>query len=301
MRTEGFLEVDTPVLRYFEDPTHNPLFYTAGPNGWPRLHLRTCPEEYTRRCACVLNKAFEVAKCFRNEKATSNGNGLLHLPEFTMLEAYEVDADLEAALRMIETLVRTAVTQCMGTSSVMYQENSLDFSRPFRRVRVLDALLESGAPEAKQFVEKHRVAEPVLIPGEPQVLQRLLDAHVKPMLVQPSVLTHFPRSADYYPDRAIGNEMQRGEFVVAGIEAGEVAALHHDADHLQKHISSAITSRHGAHAAPQLLDVDYIEEIRAFGRPVGGGAIGIDRLLMVLCNSTDIREVVWYPSITNFY
>ena len=54
LQGEGFVEVDTPVLRYYEDPTDNPPFVTLGPGGWPRLRLRTCPEEYTRRCACVI-------------------------------------------------------------------------------------------------------------------------------------------------------------------------------------------------------------------------------------------------------
>jgi lysyl-tRNA synthetase class 2 len=135
LQDEGFVEVDTPILRYYEDPTDNPPFVTLGPRGWPRLHLRTCPEEYTRRCACVFGKAFEIGKSFRNERIPKNEDRRIHLPEFTMAEIYEVDLDLDAALDRIETAVRAGVRGAHGSGAVLYQNHQLDFDSKFHRIK----------------------------------------------------------------------------------------------------------------------------------------------------------------------
>lgn len=297
LQKNDFIEVDTPILRYYEDPTDNPAFVTLGPLGWPRLHLRTCPEEYTRRCACVYEKAFEVGKCFRNERIVSQDGRRIHLPEFTMVEIYEIDADLKVALNRIEDVVRSIVRDVLGGDKITYQGTGILFGAPFRRLKVLDSLIESGNREAVTFAKKHAKAKPRLIPDEPRVLHELLDKHVKPALLQPTFLTHFPKSADYYPDRLIGNEVQRAELVIGQMEVGEIGELQPDGCLLQGHSTSAIRARHGEGAENHLVDEDYIAEIRAFNRPVGGGAIGIDRLLQLLCDTTDIREVVWYPFV----
>jgi len=301
LHDQGFVEVDTPILRYYEDPTDNPPFVTLGPGGYPRLHLRTCPEEYTRRCACLFGKAFEVGKCFRNERTPSGGDRRIHLPEFTMVEIYEADLDLDASLDRIEGVVRAVVGGVQTNGAVTYQQRELDFTTPFRRVRVLDSLDESGNDEARAFAAKHRSAEPRFLEGEDRVVHRLIHEHVKPSLVQPTFLTHFPKSADQYPDRFIGNEVQRAELVVSCMEVGEIGALQPDWDVLQRHATAAVRERHGHTATTHLVDVDYLAEIKAFDHAVGGGAIGIDRLLMLLCDTKDMREVVWYPLVGKFH
>ncbi len=301
LNTEGFIEVDTPILRCCEDPTDNPPFVTLGPLGWPRLHLRTCPEEYTRRCACVFNKAFEIGKCFRNERIKRPSSHRYHLPEFTMAEIYEVDADLGSSLKRMENTVNRIVQDVLNTLDVPYQKQTLRFEVPFQRIKVLDALEKHGHGTAKDFVKRHKDAEPVLIPGEDRLLHQLLDKYVKPKIFQPTFLTHFPKSADQLPDLAVGNEIHRAEFVVAHIEIGEVGALQPDAKLLHQHVRSAITDRHGHLSVDHLVDMDYVAEVGEFNRPVGGGAIGIDRLLMLLCDTTDMRDVVWYPSVGKYY
>ncbi|MBI3776645.1 MAG: hypothetical protein HY273_14080 [Gammaproteobacteria bacterium] len=301
LQGEDFVEVDTPTLRYYEDPTDNPPFVTLGPGGWPRLHLRTCPEEYTRRCACVFDKAFEIGKSFRNELLPLGGTLRTHMPEFTMAEIYQVDLDLAEALHCIENATRAAVIGIHRSGLVPYQGVELNFNAQFKRIKVLDALAQSDDPLAQEFVAKHRAAVPVLIVGEDRILHRLLDNCVKPTLEQPTFLTHFPKSADQLPDRFIGNEIQRAELVIAGIEIGEVGALQPDGNLLHQHATTAVQDRHGHAASNHLVDVDYLDEIKAFNRPVGGGAIGIDRLLMLLCNTKDLWEVVWYPFVGKFY
>ncbi len=297
---EDFVEVDTPILRYYEDPTENPPFVTLGVGGWPRFHLRTCPEEYTRRSTCVFDKAYEIGKCFRNETNRFSGAQRSHIPEFTMVEIYEVDVDLEGALRCIEQTVRCLVREVHDGWIVQYQEEKLDFREPFQRIKVLDALEKCGEPKAIEFVAMHRTAPPEFISGEDQKLESLIKKYIEPGLIQPTFLTHFPKSADQLPDRNEGNEVQRAELIVAGKELGEVGALQPDSEILRKHCVAAIRERYGHTLDDSLVDIDYLAELKAFNRAVGGGAIGIDRLLMLLCDTNDIRDVVWYPFVGQF-
>lgn len=296
MDDEGFVEVDTPVLRYHEDPTDNPVFTTFGPGGWPRLHLRTCPEEYTRRAACVFGRVFEVAKSFRNERYFPSRDGCLHLPEFTIVEMHEVDTPLDAAMGRLESTLKTIAEEVGCTERCLGR--NIDFKTPFRRVRVLDALLESGAQEAVEFAQRHRESTSSYVPGEDVALHRLLDIHVKPRLIQPTFLMFFPCSADQISCCSVGNEAQRAELDCGGIEIGEVAELQPDSEKLAHHVSCAIHDRHGLGAVDELADSDYIAEVRLLDRSVSVAGFGLERLLMILCGVDDIREVTWYPGNT---
>ncbi|NQE44887.1 Lysine--tRNA ligase, partial [ANME-1 cluster archaeon GoMg2] len=97
-----FIEVDTPILRGYEDPTDNPIFTTMGPRGWPRLHLRTCHEEFVRRTLSLHPKVFEIGKAFRNEDIISD----IHLPEFQLLEHYEKSSEPTIAINRIQELIK---------------------------------------------------------------------------------------------------------------------------------------------------------------------------------------------------
>jgi lysyl-tRNA synthetase class 2 len=293
---EGYVEVDTPILRRAEDSTDNPLFQTAGPGGWPRLHLRTCPEEYTRRAACAFGKAFEIARSFRNERIPHTEGARFHLPEFTILEFHQVDTDLRASMILFEQTLREVVASVCA-EGVNYRGREIDFSRPFQRVNVLEALAASGDSEAAAFARRHTEANPVFIPGEDIRLRDLIDRLVRPGLTQPTFLTYFPRSADQISCHADGNAVARAEFDCCGFEVGEVAELQPDHAVLREHITAAVRDRHGDAALGELVDRDYLAEVEAFRREVSVCGIGIERLLMILCDTDDIREVVWYPSV----
>lgn len=295
---KGFIEVDTPILRYAEDPTDNPPFITFGSQGWPRLHLRTCTEEYTRRAACAFDSVFEIGKCFRNETINKSNPHNTHLTEFTMIEMYQANANLDQALLLMEETIHYIIAESMGVDKVSYQGIEVDFNLPFKRIKVLDAIDEFAGGEATDFTRMHRNASDNFIVGEDVKLNRYLDDNVKPKIFNPTFLTHYPRSADQYPDVTKNNEVLRAELVCCGIEIGEVGELQPRFDILDKHIRSAINDRHGQENADQLVDNCYLDEIKYFNKNIGGGAFGIDRLLMLLCNTKDVREVVWYPLIS---
>lgn len=285
----GFVEVDTPIVRSLATDCSSSLGLVSG----TRLHVRACLEEYTRRCACLFGKAFEIGKCFRNEELATIEERRTHLPEFTMAEFYEVDADLEASLVRMEDMIRN-LSKRLGIARVKHRGCIARFDAPFRRMKVLNAIEALGPTDAKRFALRHRASDSVYDIEQQQILRTLIDCYVVPSISDPTFLTHFPKSADDYPDPVIGNEVQRAELIVGGMELGEVGCLQENADILEEYLMQFRTSSGEGKLTD--MDRDYLVEVRKFNCRVGGGGIGVDRLLMLFCESCDIRDVVWYPS-----
>ena len=294
----GYLEVDTPILRLSEDPTDNPVFSTLGPLGWPRLHFRTCPEEYTRRAAAVFGRAFEIGKSFRNAPIVPDNGPRRHLAEFTLVEFYEHGDTLENAINLLWGILKD-IAQDLTSLQISFEGNAVDLSGDYVRLEVLSALEETGNPECHEFVCKHLNSSIHFDrDGESKHLEKLINKYVRPTLVQPTFLSDFPRSADPLPDEHIDNCLQRAELTIGGMEVGEVAVLQTDVNTLNDHVQRAINDRHGETASVYLVDQAYLDEIKELNCKVIGGGFGFDRFLMLLTGVSDIREVVWYPGVS---
>ncbi len=296
-----YVEIDTPVLRLWEDATDNPLFSTVAFSGWPRLHLRTCPEEYTRRAAACLGKAFEIGKSFRNEKIVEDSSPRQHLAEFTHVEFYELGNDLDGVIKLLWKILGD-VARTLDLPTVSFNGSEIDFFGEYKCFTIYEVLSDSSHPDCAKFIADHWGGSP---PGDRQQeskrLEDLLDKYVRPKLLQPTFLSCFPSTADEYPDPTIDNCVQRAEFTIAGIEIGEVAVLQTDVAKLKKHISDALENRHGDASSSTLLDKAYLHEIEVLSSSVIGGGFGLDRLMMILADDSDIRNVVWYPGLSEYF
>lgn len=292
----GFIEIDTPILRFWEDMTNNTLFLTSlGSRGFPRLNLRSCPEEYIRRAVIPFFRAFEIGKSFRNEFGTNEETINKYLPEFTLIEFYETPADFENSIKRIEDMVLSIFNNLQIKKKIEFNGNVIDFEAPFKRIKVLDAIKEYCGENGRAFLYKLSLTKS----NKQELfdeLNFLIENKIKPKLINPTFLTHFPEKADIYPDLVENDLVLRAEFICGTIEVGEVGTLQANTDVLKKHIYQSIKDRHKLEfAANNLIDIDYITELKREIPPVGGGGLGLDRLLMVLTNNTDINNVVWYP------
>lgn len=297
----GYLEVDTPILRLREDSTDNPLFSTLVYSGWPRLHLRTCPEEYTRRAAACFGKAFEIGKSFRNAEIAGDLSSRRHLAEFTHVEFYEKDDNLESAIELLWGII-CDIARKTELTTVIFDGSPIDLSGDCKCLTIYDALRNTSKPECECFIEDHWGENPPKDrEAQSKRLDDLLDKYVRPDLLQPTFLYCFPPTADEYPDPIVDNCVQRAEFNIGGIEIGEVAALETDVVKLRQHICDALRNRYGNTACPTLLDDAYLDEIKELSSPVIGGGFGLDRLMMILAGECDIRDVVWYPGLSEYF
>lgn len=295
--TEGFIEIETPILRLWEDATDNNLFVTTiGSRNFPRIHLRSCPEEYTRRAVIPFLRTFEIGKSFRNENSyRKTSNIQTYLPEFTLIEFYETPADFENGMLRLEEVI-LKVLKCLNLPNQLeFNNNKVSFKTPFKRLRVLDAINLFGGEEGKTFIGNMydtKYDKQTLF----KELNCIIEKKIKPNLVNPTFITHFPREADVFPDISDNGFVLRAELICGGIEIGEVGTLQSDSQLLHNHLEKAILERHlSTYAIDHLLDKDFIVELKRKIPHIGGGGLCIDRLVMLLTNTLDISDVVWYP------
>ncbi|MEX0673195.1 MAG: lysine--tRNA ligase [Gaiellaceae bacterium] len=291
---EGFVEVETPILqpRYgggFADPfvTH----YNALEQDY---YLRIADELYLKRLIVGgLEKVYEIGKDFRNE-----GFSYKHQPEFTQLEWYEAYADYRDTMARMEELVETAALAACGTTRFTYRGHEVDVKRPWRRVKLVDALAAEGLwsrdeQELRGALEE-RGTDTKSDRTWAQLVDHALTAYVEPALIEPTILHDYPielspfaRTTD--DDPAI---VERFEFFVGGTELGNAYSELNDADEQAERFAMQETQEQGEPGDP-----DFVEALAHGMPPTGGLGLGIDRLTMVLTGSDTIRDVVLFPAL----
>jgi lysyl-tRNA synthetase class 2 len=291
---EGFVEVETPTLqpRYggaFAEPfvTH----YNALDQDY---YLRIADELYLKRLIVGgLERVYEIGKDFRNE-----GVSYKHQPEFTQLEWYEAYADYRDTMARMEELVETVALAVTGTTRFAYRGHEVELKRPWKRLKLVDALAAEGLwtrdeAELRRALEE-RGTDTTADRTWAQLVDHALTAYVEPALVEPTILHDYPielspfaRTTD--DDPAI---VERFEFFVGGTELGNAYSELNDADEQAGRFAMQDTRELGEEGDP-----DFVEALSYGMPPTGGLGLGIDRLAMVLTESDSIRDVVLFPAL----
>jgi lysyl-tRNA synthetase, class II len=296
---EGFVEVETPILqpRYgggFAEPfvTH----YNALDEDY---YLRIADELYLKRLIVGgLEKVYELSKDFRNE-----GTSYKHQPEFTMLEWYEAYADYRDTMERMENLVEHVAQTVCGTTRFTYRGHDVDLKKPWRRVKLIDALDEHGlwnGDEKKLRAEvEQRGLETKNDRTWAQLVDHALTAFVEPALIEPTILHDYPielspfaRTTD--DDPAV---VERFEFFVGGTELGNAFTEINDSQEQAERFALQQSEREAGDVTAEEGDPDYVEALAHGMPPTGGLGLGIDRLAMVLTGRDTIRDVILFPTL----
>jgi lysyl-tRNA synthetase, class II len=292
---EGFLEVETPILqpRYgggFAEPfvTH----YNALDTDY---YLRIATELYLKRLIVGgLERVYELGKDFRNE-----GLSYKHQPEFTMVEWYEAYADYRDTMARMEELVATVTREVLGgRTEVEYRGHRVDLGKPWRRVRLVDALEEHGLwtrdpLELREVLEDRRV-DTNRDELWSQLVDHALTTFVEPSLVEPTILYDYPVELSPFA-RATEDDprfVERFEFYVGGTELGNAFSEINDPMEQAERFAQEMGREGG-----EPFDSDYVEALSYGMPPTGGLGLGIDRLAMVLAGKDTIRDVVLFPAL----
>jgi lysyl-tRNA synthetase class 2 len=296
---EGFVEVETPILqpRYgggFAEPfvTH----YNALDEDY---YLRIADELYLKRLIVGgLEKVYELSKDFRNE-----GLSYKHNPEFTQLEWYEAYADYRDTMERMENLVEHVAQTVCGTTRFTYRGHDVDVSKPWRRVKLVDALAEHGLWTRDEAELRDRLGERGVDTQNDRTWAQLVDhaltAFVEPSLVEPTILHDYPielspfaRTTDDDP-----RIVERFEFFVGGTELGNAFTEINDAEDQAERFALQQSEREAGDAMAEEGDPDYVEALAYGMPPTGGLGLGIDRLAMVLTGRDTIRDVILFPTL----
>ncbi len=301
----GFVEVETPVLQSIPGGGAARPFATESYAMDTRLYLRVALELYLKRCIIGgIDRVYEIGRNFRNE-----GVSFKHSPEFTMLELYQAYADYQDIMYLTEDMVATAARAAVGRTRVRWGDAEIDFSPPWQRMPLRTAIAEySGIDYAEHpdAASLRRAAEGAGLHTEPdwnrgKIMDELLTAFVEPRLIQPTFLTDYPTEfpgstlAKGKPDNP--DEVERFEAFAGGIEIANAFSELNDPRIQYERFMQQVRAREAGDVEAQPFDQDFLVALEHGMPPTGGLGLGIDRIVMLLTDQHNIRDVILFPQL----
>ena len=296
---DGFLEVETPALQADYGGAFARPFATHSNELDQDIYLRIAGGElYLKRLIVGgLEKVYEIGRVFRNE-----GVSYKHNPEFTMLEWYEAYADYNDTMERFETLVETVALEILGTTKVTYRGHEIDLKRPWRRVKLVDALQEHGVwsedeAELRVILESRGITT-TEDKTWAQLVDHALTNYVEPKLVEPTFLHDYPVRLSPFARATDGDDqiVERFEGYVGGTELCNAFSELNDAVEQEERFRMQAEEGAGGNVEAEPGDEDYVQALSYGMAPTGGLGFGIDRLAMVLAGKESIRDVILFPA-----
>lgn len=301
---KNFLEVETPMLQSIAGGAAALPFVTHHNSLGIDLFLRIAPELYLKRLLVggLSDKIFEINRNFRNE-----GISMKHNPEFTMMEVYQAYADYDDMLSMTEELVTTIAQKIFNSLTFQYKNHTLSFERPWRKISMIDSIKEITHIDFMQLKdpkEAAKAAKSLDIHIEEganwgKIIEAVFSEKVEPTLIQPTHITHFPKEISPLArqDRVNPELTERFETFVNGWEIANAFSELNDPIEQRKRFEQQLAEIDKGDKEAHKLDEDFLHALEYGMPPAGGLGIGIDRLVMILTNADNIRDVIAFPTM----
>ena len=299
----GFLEVETPGLQPLYGGAAARPFTTHHNTYDQTLYLRISDELYLKRLVVGgIDRVYEIGHNFRNE-----GVSRKHNPEFTMMECYQAYADYRDMMALVEEMIEAVATEVCGGTRVVYQGREIDLSRGWPRIALgesiasatgIDVLAHADLADLQAAVRAAGV-EAADAPTWAHLVDDLFSRHVEPDLVQPTLVTDYPAELSPLAKRSVADPRlaERFEPFIAGMEIGNAFSELNDPDDQRERMEQQVRARAAGDDEAQPLDEDYLVALEHGLPPTGGLGIGVDRLVMVLADAANLREVILFPHL----
>jgi lysyl-tRNA synthetase class 2 len=265
------------------------------------LFMRVAPELYLKRLVIGgLERVFEINRNFRNE-----GISTQHNPEFTMLEFYQSYATHEDLMAMTEELFCSMVKRFHGGLKLTYGGKEIDFTPPWRKIRLKDSLIEIADLDPAILKDPKRAEEVARELGlelkkgisHGRILGDLFEEKVEPNLLQPTFITHYPTEISPLSRRNAEDPevVDRFELFISGREiANGFSELNDPIDQRERFLQQ-IKEKFDEADLYLRLDEDFLRALEFGMPPTAGEGIGIDRWVMILADAPSIRDVILFP------
>ena len=299
----NYLEVETPIMHSVLGGAAAKPFTTHHNALDMDLYLRIAPELYLKRLVVGgLEKVFEINRNFRNE-----GLSTKHNPEFTMLEYYSAYADFNDQMAFIEDLFKTLTEQVLGSSKIDQNGVSYDFSQPFKKISLKDAVSEKLSVDSSSLEERNFLLEigkkykldnlDNLSDGK--ILFELFEELVEDDLIKPTFITGYPKDVSPLSRSSDVNslEVDRFELFIGGKEIANGFSELNDPEDQAERFRMQVDQKTAGDEEAMEYDSDYIEALEYGLPPCAGVGIGIDRLVMLLTGAQSIRDVLLFPQM----
>lgn len=308
MTDNAFMEVETPMLHPIPGGAAAKPFITHHNALDMQMFMRIAPELYLKRLIVGgFERVFEINRNFRNEGVSPR-----HNPEFTMMEFYAAYWTYHTLMDFTETLIRQAAIDASGTAALTYQGRELDLGKPFHRLTITGAI-RRYFPEYTdaQLADEHflraelkrkgaHVEGPVLSRAGVGALQlALFEETAESLLWEPTFIIDYPvevsplaRESDSRPGIT-----ERFELFITGREIANGFSELNDAEDQAARFRAQVEAKEAGDDEAMFYDADFIRALEYGMPPTGGCGIGIDRLMMLITDSPNIRDVILFPHL----
>ncbi|GKW12583.1 lysine--tRNA ligase [Pectobacterium carotovorum subsp. carotovorum] len=304
MVDNGFMEVETPMMQVIPGGASARPFITHHNALDIDMYLRIAPELYLKRLVVGgFERVFEINRNFRNEGVSPR-----HNPEFTMMELYMAYADYKDLIVLTENLFRTLTQDVLGSTTVVYGDQTFDFGKPFEKLTMREAICkyrpETNVADLDDLDKATAIAQSLGIKiekswGLGRIVTEIFEETAESSLIQPTFITEYPAEVSPLARRNDQNPeiTDRFEFFIGGREIGNGFSELNDAEDQAERFAQQVNAKDAGDDEAMFYDEDYVTALEHGLPPTAGLGIGIDRMVMLFTNSHTIRDVILFPAM----
>ena len=295
----GYTEVETPVLNSILGGAAARPFITHHNTLDMQFYLRIATELPLKRLLVGgMDAVYEIGRLFRNEGMDRN-----HNPEFTTIEVYKAYSDLEGMMDLTENLISNACRAVNGTTEITWKGHDISLAPKYKRIHMVDAIKEVTGIDFYKVDEEEafKLAKEHNIPIEDHfkyghIVNAFFEKYVEETIVDPTFVYGHPIEISPLARKSKDARFtERFELFICGSEyANAFTELNDPIDQYERFENQLKEKELGNDEANE-MDIDYVEALEYGMPPAGGMGMGIDRLVMMLTNSENIREVILFP------
>jgi len=300
----GYIEVETPILNTILGGAAARPFITHHNTLDIDMYLRIAPELWLKRLIVGgFEGVYEIGRLFRNE-----GMDYKHNPEFTTIELYLAYSDMEGMMDLCEDIIAHLAQTVLGTTEIEYEGLSINLTKGWPRRHMVDLIKEYTGidffqpmtlEEAKQLAKKHNIEVPDHYTGVGHIINAFFEEYVEDKLMQPTFVYGHPVEISPLAkkDPKDPRFTLRFELFIGAREYANAFSELNDPIDQRERFEAQLKERELGNEEANEMDEDFVEALEYGMPPTGGIGIGIDRLVMLLTNSSSIRDVLLFPTM----
>ena len=303
LNSADYLEVETPLLQSLAGGALAEPFKTHHNALDIGLNLRIAPELYLKELVVGgFPRVYELGRNFRNE-----GIDMTHNPEFTMLEFYAAYETAASQMVFVEKMMKALVKSFLRGTKIKFGEATIDVSKKFTVTSFLDLFKRYASIESPGTMSRddwELSAERFGVRVEPhdsieKIMDNVYKKTCRPKIIQPTFIVDYPAGFSPFAKKQETNPglIDRFQLVIAGIEMVNAFSELNDPLEQNARYEEQDKKKKGGEGDVSPSDEDYLEAIEYGLPPAGGVGIGIDRLVMILSDTRNIREVILFPTM----
>ena len=301
----GYTEVETPVLQATLGGAAARPFITHHNTLNMEFYLRIATELPLKRLLVGgMDAVYEIGRLFRNEGMDRN-----HNPEFTTIEVYKAYSDLEGMMDLTEGIIGNVAMEVLGTYDINWKGHNISLKPKFKRAHMVDLIKEKtginffdqmSLEEAKKLAVEHGIElEDHFSYGH--IVNAFYEKYVEDTIIDPTFVYGHPIEISPLAkkDPKDPRFTQRFELFICGSEYANAFTELNDPNDQYERFENQLKEKELGNEEANDMDIDYVEALEYGMPPAGGMGMGIDRLVMMITNSENIREVILFPHMKN--